>query len=141
MRLSDNMREKIVDEFRSISSKMKEESDPSRKLFFFSGLYGIVFRVFNFEYVSELSFLHLMLQTTYASLKNRINMLRAGDTTVLLPDNYFDILTNIIDEITTRIEKDEPCYDMYEYLSRMIYLTTGNGYYMYLKGIKILPEL
>ena len=57
------------------------------------------------------------------------------DTLIDLPDDLFDKLCDSLEELAEKIEKDEDTYSVLQKLSVFAYVTTGNGYYLYRKGI------
>lgn len=141
MRISDDMRRNLVDEFRMIREKMVEEENPLKKMWWYSGCYGIVFRAMNFEFDPHLVFLHSMLNSSYAAINRRVNAITQGDRSVILPDDYFQRLAAFVGEIADLIERDEPTYEVLEKIAAMIYITTGNGYFLHLKGFELYPSL
>jgi len=54
-----------------------------------------------------------------------------------LPKNYFDILENTLKDLIISIDKNEDhlIYKTLEKLSVIGYITTGNGNYLYKKGL------
>jgi len=138
---SDEMRSSLVTEFRLIKDRMIEEEHLNKKIWWFSGAYGIVFRVLNFEYDPDLQFLHFILQSSYKAISHRINTISAGQSRTLLPDDICERLALLLESIAEQIENDESFYHELRTLSNLSYLTTGNGYYLSLKGIEVAPQL
>jgi len=118
---------------------MKRENDDRKKLYYFSGIFGVIPRVFNFEYDPQLVFIHGVLEITYQQINNRLTLYSQGDKTAKLADNILDKLYLYTSQMAERIEKNEKdVYDLLEKIMILGYSTTGNGYYLYEKGtIKI----
>ena len=58
-----------------------------------------------------------------------------GDTTVKLPDNFFDKLILLMEQLLARLSNDQEAYDVLEQLVLLTFITTGNGYYLYERGL------
>jgi hypothetical protein len=56
---------------------------------------------------------------------------------VVLPDSFLEDLTQIVGDFAEAIEEDKSLYKIMERLAGMMYHTTGNGYFLSLKGIKL----
>ena len=65
MRLNPYLKEELVNELKSVSRRMIEETDPSKKLFYYSAAYGITNRVMRFEFDEELLLVDALLTITY----------------------------------------------------------------------------
>ncbi len=137
MEISSEMKEKLITEYRFIAEKMRNAEDTTLKMYLFSGAYGMTYRVFNFEYDSELIFIHHLLQSAFGAINNRVTVIRSGDRTILLDDDFFRDLTSILDDLANTIENDLSIYEILLKLSGLIYYTTGNGHYLTLKGINL----
>jgi len=139
MKISDSNRGIIVNEFRNASRKMKENEDYYDKLFWFSSTYGIVQRVFNFEFEPILIFTHQTLQGVYKLLYDRISsLITTPDKSIAIPaKEIFDNLEELVENLADNIEKnnDNSMYKNLQKISNLGYIATGNGYYLFLKGL------
>ena len=136
MQISTDFRKILVDELRLVAQKVREEKDIRRKIFFFSGAYGVVFRLLNFSFDPELVLIHGVLNMTYNSadaLQTRIE--RGEESLIRIPDDFFDKLANLTEELATAIEEDKNIYGILQEIATLSYTLTGNGYYLYQKGI------
>jgi len=138
MNLSKGKKTIIIDEFNKIHSLMKDTTDISEKIFYFSAGHAMVSRVFNIEFDPLLILMHSVLQTTHSyinsfmsSISNKQNMFFS------IPKNYFDILENTLKGLTQSIENDDgdKIYRDLQKLSTLGYIATGNGNYLYKKGL------
>lgn len=136
MQISDNLRKIIVDEFEYVVGQMRAEKDLSRKLYFFSATYGVIHRILNLEYDPTLNLLHMVLNGTYNAINSRVSALGQGiETGIGLPANLFEKLEETTETLGKAIEKDASPLDALERLAVLSYSTTGNGYYLFQKGI------
>jgi hypothetical protein len=138
MNLSKEKKTIIIDEFNKIHSLMKGTNNISEKIFYFSAGHAMVSRVFNIEFDPLLILMHSVLQTTHSyinsfmsSISNKQNMFFS------IPKNYFDILENTLKGLTQSIENDDDdkIYRDLQKLSTLGYIATGNGNYLYKKGL------
>ena len=138
MNLSKEKKTIIIDEFNKIHSLMKGTNNISEKIFYFSAGHAMVSRVFNIEFDPLLILMHSVLQTTHSyinsfmsSISNKQNMFFS------IPKNYFNILENTLKGLTQSIENDDDdkIYRDLQKLSTLGYIATGNGNYLYKKGL------
>jgi hypothetical protein len=136
MDISVEMRKLILDEFEYVVKKMGEVDDPVQKLFYFSATFGIVQRVYNIEYNSELVFAHFILNETHKGFTARLHAIRdARDTTVAITTEHLERLSNLIKELADKIREKKDHVDTLKKLIILTYSTTGNGFYLYDKGV------
>ena len=132
MRIKEDTRKKLIDEIKFILSKMKKEIDREQKIYYFSGIHGIISRIFNFEYDPELIFAHVVLSFTHSNIHAR---LAEEEKIIKVPDEFLDKLVDTTEELLKKIEINESLYDTLQKFSVIGYATTGNGYYLYQKGL------
>ena len=136
MDISVEMRKLILDEFDYVVKKMGGVDDPFQKLFYFSATFGIVQRVYNIEYNSELVFVHFILNETHKGFTARLQAIRdARDTTVAITTEHLEKLSNLIKELADKIRKNKDHVETLKKLIILTYSTTGNGFYLYNKGV------
>ena len=114
---------------------MKENTDPFKKLYFFSGIHGLINRIFNIEYDPELVWIHHVLVSVYSGFIQRLDAMAKGDPVIILDDSYFDKLMMLCLELKENISKNENVNDTLKKFSILVYATTGNGYYLKSKGL------
>lgn len=136
MKIPKNFREELVKEINFVAERMRKEPDPRKKLYYYSGVYGLVNRTFNINFDPELLFMHLILNSTYGIMKSRVDAIILGrDTLIEVPDNLFDRLSDALEELAENVEKNEETYLTLQKIANLAYVTTGNGFYLYQKGI------
>ena len=138
MNLSKEKKTIIINEFNKIHSLMKGTNNISEKIFYFSASHAMVSRVFNIEFDPLLILMHSVLQTTHSyinsfmsSISNKQNMFFS------IPKNYFNIFEDTLKGLTQSIENDDDdkIYRDLQKLSTLGYIATGNGNYLYKKGL------
>ena len=136
MRISENYKKLISDEIDYVAVKMQESVSAEEKLYYFSGLHGIIYRVFNIEYDTDLVFLHFILHQVYTAFQQRLTAItKGGDSIIPITENHFDKLVKITKDLVKRIKKDEDISSILKELVVLAYTTTGNGYYLVQKGL------
>ena len=136
MNVSKEMQELFANEIDFVLQRMKESNDTSAKLYFFSGVYACAFRIINIEFDPELAFVHHVLQTAHQQINARITMLQQGqDRAIGLPNKLFARLEEALEEMKARIKQGEETYPALQTISNLAFSTTGNGYYLYSKGV------
>jgi hypothetical protein len=110
--------------------KMRGETDIAKKLYFFSATYGAVERTMRLCLENELIIAHAILTISYNSLNDRVSRLKMGDTSVSLPQDFFERLTDSVSIFRQAIDQDEALYPSLEMIMRLTYATTGPGFYI-----------
>lgn len=135
MNLSSDMKEKFVTEVYFVIEKMKNTDIPAQKLYYFSAVYAMAQRIVNFEYDPELIFIEQVLQLVYNMLNARLTaMLARQEAGIAIPDNLFRDLESALLELVRNVERGAQTYPALQKMVNLAYSTTGNGYYLYLKG-------
>ena len=134
MKISASMKKVLLDEIEYALTKMKSNPEPSKKLFYFSAIYGCAMRIINIEFDPELAFIHHVTNLAYGQINAAIVAAGKPAAIVTIPEKVFEKLETAIGELKTKIEKNEKTYTVLEKIANIGYSTTGNGYYQYLKG-------
>ena len=139
MKLSAEMKKLLLDELRFVVERMKEAKEPFQKMYFFSAAYGAVNRIMNIEFDDELGFIHNVLSSAYSIINLRLSALSSGnEVAVGIPAKMFDRLEAGLEEIIEMVEEGKATYPALQKISNAAYSTTGNGYYLYLKGYLVV---
>jgi hypothetical protein len=125
----------IVDEIGYVVKKMDKVQEAHEKLYYFSAIFGIIHRIFNIEYSSDLAFAHFILRSTFDTFQSRLKAIQQGDHAVPLNNEQFYKLATLSKDLAEKIKKDENIYDTLKSLACLAYSATGNGYYLMQKGI------
>lgn len=138
MNISKQYKEIIIEELNNVAIKMKESDDITEKMYFFSAAYGMVHRIFNLEFNPTLVLIHTILNTAYSTISGRIEAATRGqDRAVKIPKGLFDSLQETIVDIADNISKDDEneLFKNLRKIANLSYSTTGNGYYLFQKGM------
>jgi len=134
MRLSANYRIALVNELRTVADLMSKAKTAQEKNYYFSAIFGIANRIMNFEFDPELAFLHNVINHAHTTLHGNLLMVAQGQSVSTFPPPVFDKLQEAVVELASLIEKKKATYPVLEKISNLAYSTTGNGYYLFLKG-------
>ena len=136
MKLSADMKKIFTDEVHLVINNMKKSSVATEKLFFFSASYAMAQRIINIEYDYELNFIQQVLQLAHSTINTRLSAISTGQHQYpSIPDNLFDKLEETLGEMVSLIDEGLETYPALQKIANLAYTTTGNGYYLYLKGM------
>jgi len=136
MTISKEMQELFTNEIDFVIERMKGTNSATEKMYFFSGTYACALRIINIEFDAELAFIHHVLQSAYQMIDARITRIQQGqDRPIGIPEKLFDRLEETLKEMSARIKKGEETYSVLQTIFNLAYSTTGNGYYLHLKGL------
>ena len=136
MQLSKQMQQVLTEEIGFAVGKMKGSQDAATKLYFFSAVPAAANRIMNIEFDSELSFIHYVLSAAYGTVSARLAMLASGQERGMgIPEKLFDRLEEALMQMVVEIHRGESTHQVLETISNLAYSATGNGYYLYLKGV------
>jgi len=135
MEINPEYKKMLVSEFRYAAKLMTENQFAEIKLFYFSSTFGILSRIFNLQYEPQLVFMHAILNNAHGNMIARLQAIKSGDIVVQFPQEFFEKLTQCVEKLALQIEKDEDTYKTLEEIVLLTFITTGNGYYLFQKGI------
>ena len=139
MKLPKAAHEHLRKEFAIAAKFMQNTSDQSGVLYYFSAFLGATHRAMNLSYSTDLALMHLVLKTTHDEITDRIREIRTGqERVVLFQPSVFSTLKSLASRLATLVETptidDKALYDIYAQLAELAYVSTGNGYYLLVKG-------
>jgi hypothetical protein len=134
MKISKKSKKILLDEIQYVSSEMKKCDTAHEKMFLFSGIHGMLQRIYNIEYDSTLVYIHFVLSNVQSGFMQKLEALRTGDPIRTVEDHHFDKIDLLINALRENIENDEPVDDTMRQFIELLYSTTGNGYYLKRKG-------
>jgi hypothetical protein len=134
--LSPQMKKMFLDELNYSIEKMEKTPDPIQKLFYFSATYGVIQRLFNLEYSQDLVFAHFILSEAYKAFASRLRVYKDNqDTTIPVLVEQIERLISLTKEFAKKIESNKELTDTLKKFVVLAYSTTGNGFYLYEKGV------
>jgi len=134
MQLSKTNRLALVNEVKTAVDYMSKASTAQEKMYFFSAVFGIANRIMNLEFDPELGFVHHVTNAAYTTINANLMLVAQGQSVRTFPPQFFEKLQEALGDLATDIEKGQPTYPELEKISNLAYSTTGNGYYLFLKG-------
>ena len=135
MEISAKNKKILVNEIRTVVEYMSGNNDARQKMFFFSAVFGVVNRIMNIECDPELVFVHQVTNAAYNIINTNLIMAIQGQTTPTIPTPVFDKLQEVLEDLATYIEEGKKTYPVLQRISNLAYSTSGNGYYLFLKGL------
>jgi len=136
MRISHQFRNLIVSELQFAVKNMRETNHPAQKLYFYSAAYGVVTRVFNIEFDPILVHIFYILEATYNTINFMTQrVLKGEEQSIVLPNEFFDHLADAVEELSIKIAKHEEVEQTLQKITNIAYTATGNGHYLYRKGL------
>ncbi|MFC1946909.1 hypothetical protein ACFLXY_03190 [Chloroflexota bacterium] len=136
--LQEELRQRLLREYRNAADKMKETPIPARKMFYFSVLYSETQRVLNWQWDRELVIIYTIMQNTHAQVNAGMQAHAATQALPLDWQGLLDKLTILIEEFADCFEKQENIYDTLGKFAELSYASSGNGSYLLDKGEIIL---
>lgn len=140
MIISENYRNILAEEIRVARTKMAEEIDSRKKVYYYSAIYGIARRVYNLDFDPHIQFMDFVFNATYNIILGRINTIISGDNTIPISDDFFVRLGNCLQILEERIRNNEDGYDILEKIVSLVSMIEGNGYYLVQKGISVYTD-
>lgn len=119
-----------------VVEKIRTEPDIRKKVYYYSGIHSEMSRIINQNFDRQLLFAHNVLNNSYQWLRARTDaIILARDSTIDIPGDLFGRLCSVLIALGTNISNDTDLYKPLEDISCMTYITTGNGFYLFKKGI------
>lgn len=136
MKISAQNRKIIVNEFKYVAKKIREEKQLNQKSYYFSGAYGVVNRIFNIEFDPTLVFIHGVLQSSQNNINTFVERILSGqERNIQITEKHFEGLAKALEDLSDKIEKGKDLSMPLQKISNIGYSATGNGYYLYQKGV------
>ena len=93
-------------------------------------------RLLNINFDSHLLFAHNVLHAAFGTMRGRADaIVLARDVVINFPPGFFEKLSSLLDELAIVIEQNGELYKILQDIFNLAYITTGNGYYLFQKGI------
>jgi hypothetical protein len=139
MNLPKEYRQIIINEFEEIENRLPGIQFPQDKLYFFTAAFGIINRVFNIHFDPLLVFMHQILNSAHIAISERYQN-HAPTLTGGMPQEMIDLLFVYLSELKIAFQEEDEnkIRSVLEKFSILSYAVTGNGFYLYLKGVLTL---
>lgn len=129
MKIPDDLKNRLLNEFDFCIQKIREEEHIKKKLYYFSGTYGVVERVMRFHFDPQLLIVHAVLNLTYSSFMGLVQSRERGDVARELPPNLSETLVEYLTELKDELDRDRDTYKTLEKIVALAFRATGPGYY------------
>ena len=141
MLLREELRQRLAKDYSYAVTKMQEETQPAKKLFYFSVLFSEAQRVLNWEWNRDLALIYTVTQHVHTQINNTMQVPGLGQTLPIDWTTVFDKLTQVASDLAAYLEKtenedsgEELCQILGR-LAEIAYAVSGNGSYLYEKGL------
>jgi len=136
--LRKGLKRRLIEEYRYAVTRMQQEGQPVRKLYYFSVFFGEAQRVLNFEWNRDLALIYTVTFHTYT----QINAAMQSPVLMQLPMDWtavYDKLTLAAFDLTAYLEKakndgSEELCQILGRLAEIAYVVSGNGIYLHGRG-------
>jgi len=136
MNISKEMQKTFTEDLEFVVKQMKESTEISTKMYYLSATFSCAQRIINIEFDEEMAFIQCCLQYTHQLLEARRQRLQQGqEKEIIFPPNLFERLEEDLSELQAKVEEGKETYKILQKISILAYSVTGNGYYLYSKGI------
>ncbi|NOX34722.1 MAG: hypothetical protein GXP56_13490 [Deltaproteobacteria bacterium] len=130
MKLSKEYKIKIEQEFDFVIKKMLESENPDQMMYYFSGIYGLLQRILNFEYSDELLFTYFIIERSCKDIANQLSALRQGSPVPTFHKNFGSKLIEVTKELRDSFFNSKHRVESLKKLIVLAYTCTGNGFYL-----------
>lgn len=133
-----DIKQRIANEFRYVATKMEEMENPNRKLFYFSAIFGETGRSLNWEWNTDIAFIHMVTSNVYQQINNQIQQPVVLQSLPINWESIFDKMTLLVSDLAVYFEKAKNSKkELYHILcgfAEISYAVSGNGSYLQEKG-------
>lgn len=133
LNLKETFTKMIIEEIDFVIQKMEQSSNEGEKLYYFSGIYALLQRIYNLEYNADLVYAHFILRSTHETFIQRLRAIQTGDTTIPFTQELSDKLVKLTQELGEKIKNNGDIDDTLKKFVILSFLTSGNGYYLWQK--------
>jgi hypothetical protein len=138
LHLPPDIQQRLAEEYGFVAKKMREESDPFRKVYFFSALFTEISRVLNWYWDRDLVLLHWVLQATHANLSTRVQPSSPGrnpELASVLIEPLAQLAEGLAAHMARGAKDDNRLYELIGRAAEIGYLSTQHGGYVMEKGL------
>jgi len=129
LKISDDLKKRLLVEMGFCIEKMSETDNLRKKLYYFSGVYGAVERIMRLDFDPQLLLVHAALNVCYAQIMDLIASREHGDIVREVPADLPEKLIEYVKELADEIAQDKETYKTLEKFMELAYGTSGPGYY------------
>ena len=97
----------MVEELRRVEALMRKEPSVEKKIYYFSGAYGITNRTYRYVFSREVLIADIILQNTYNMLKERLQLIKSGDRNVTPEEVIFYKICDGLRDLANSFESEK----------------------------------
>jgi len=136
MNIPLDLKAHVLDEFDGVLKVLHSDVSLEEKLYYYSAIFGAIYRVLNIQPSGELIFLHHALNTVHTAFQARLQATkRDAERPIMIEEPMVERLVQLMEELRKRIQQGVDSTDICKNLIALAYATTGNGYYLFKKGV------
>jgi len=124
----------LVEELRRVEALMRKEPSVEKKIYYFSGAYGITNRTYRYVFSREVLIADIILQNTYNMLKERLQLIKSGDRNVTPEEVIFDKICDGLRDLANSFESEKDIIEPLGIIAASAFAATGPGNYLREKG-------
>jgi hypothetical protein len=135
------LRQRLAKEYRYAVNRMQEETQPAKKLFYFTVIFGEAQRVLNWEWNRDLVLIHMVTQHVHTQVNTTMQTPALGQVIPIDWAIVYDKLTQVASDLAACFEKaenedsKEELYQILGHFAEIAYVVSGNGSYLHEKGL------
>lgn len=127
-------RKELIGELRRVENLIRKEPSLEKKIYYFSAAYGITNRTYRYSFSKDVLVTDLLLNGVYNMMTERLNMLKAGNTTVSIDPSIFETVCDGLRNLANCFESGENILEPLETIVAAGFALTGPGNYLREKG-------
>ena len=140
--LPEQVKSRLATEFRIAANSVAQSGDLAAKIYFLSIFHGEPQRQLNVHWDPDLNLLFMIARIALQQMQSRPPLPGTPDAKDGLPPGFLQALDAVAEELASIFEADvidaARFYVALGRLAELGYVVTGNGYYLYLKGMIIV---
>ena len=137
--LPEQVKSRLAHEFRIAADSVAQSGDLATKLYFLSIFHGEPQRQLNIHWDPDLNLLFMIVRVALQQIQGHPPLPATPGAQDGLPVGFLQALDAVSEELASVFEADEidvaRFYAILARIAELGYVVTGNGYYLYLKGM------
>lgn len=137
MQLPEELRQRLIMEYRFAAEQMQETDDPYESLYYLSVFFGEASRVLNWHWDSELALLHVVIMAAQQGTSNALAKMTTGERVVKITPAFINAITQAAVNLAEWMDHNGTSEQFLTIMARFAelgYATSGNGYYLMTRG-------
>jgi len=124
----------LVAELKRVENLIRTSPIPEKKIYYFSGSYGITGRTFRYSFSKDVLVVDILLQAAYNMLLEQSNRMKTGEQTVAYDPAVMEQICDGLNDLATSLETGKSVLGPLETIITAAFSQTGVGNYLREKG-------